>query len=142
MHLYIGGDVEESWKPILRMAQKASMDGKVKFHCFISRIFLRWLNTRLVQNLSASINGIYRRIYKQKRICIIHAKLESRDEIEIFMDMLIETVYLTREWANAGKIPAKGAFGILPEEVDNGGNLSAVSIDLNSPFTIEADEYR
>ena len=102
---------------ILRMAQKSFFpwDGKVKFSIVSSPADILALAFRIpgwCRNFSASINGnIQENIQTEKGYALFTRNWKAGDEIEIFMDMLIETVYSNpRVRANAGKISLQGGL--------------------------------
>jgi DUF1680 family protein len=148
-HLYIGGEVEaEIGNGNLRMAQKNFFpwDGRVKISIVSSSAGILSLAFRIpgwCRNFTASINGTKQEnIQIEKGYALFRRNWKAGDEIKLIMDMPVETVYSNPQVrANAGKVSLqRGPLVYCLEEADNGKNLSAISIDLNSPFTVEADE--
>ncbi|MDF2878648.1 MAG: hypothetical protein K0S30_1744 [Clostridia bacterium] len=147
-HLYIGGEAHINLKDgevNITQTTHYPWEGSVKIqvNTKIKEIFtlaLRipdWCN-----HYHMSINGeAVSSLYKENGYLLIRKEWEEEEVVEIEFDMPVQLIQAhpkVRE--NAGKIAiTRGPLVYCVEEVDNGSNLSALSIALGSEFE---KEYR
>lgn len=149
-HLYIGGeaDVElESGKIKLKQESRYPWDGKIKMTILSSTVKDTTLAFRIpgwCKKWSVSINGNNAvDIAKLNNgYALLNCSWKSGDEIELCFDMPVEVIQSNpKVRANAGKVAMqRGPLVYCLEETDNGGILTAVSIDTASKLTAETDK--
>lgn len=148
-HLYIGGEAEIKMKSgAFRISQKNRYpwDGKVTFYMESSPVELITMAFRIpnwCKKWSLFINGKREENIIIKQGYALHRRTwRSGDKIELNFDMNIEVIYSNpKVRANSGKIAIqRGPLVYCLEEVDNGENLPAFSVNLKSGFTAHTDE--
>lgn len=148
-HLYIGGEAEiEMEGGVFKINQenRYPWDGKVTFSINSSPVEPNTLALRIpnwCKKWSVSINSkIEEDIIIKKGYALIRRAWKAGDKVELYLDMDIEVIYSNpKVRANAGKIAIqRGPLVYCLEEADNGANLSALSVDINSGFTAQTNE--
>lgn len=145
-HLYIGGEAEIEFadgKLKLRQENRYPWDGKIKLSVVSSGVKNISLALRIpgwCKKWTAYINGKKADSLKvEKGYAFFDGIWKAGDEIELSLEMPVEVIQANpKVRADAGKVAIqRGPLVYCLEETDNGENLSALSIDINSGFFTE-----
>ncbi len=145
-HLYIGGEAEIEFadgKLKLRQENRYPWDGKIKLSVVSSGVKNISLALRIpgwCKKWMAHINGEKADSVKvEKGYAFFDGIWKAGDEIELSLEMPVEVIQANpKVRADAGKVAIqRGPLVYCLEETDNGENLSALSIDMNSGFFTE-----
>lgn len=149
-HLYIGGEADielEAGKIKLKQESRYPWNGRIKMTVVASTAGNTSLAFRIpgwCKNWSASINGKKADgIAKvENGYAFLTDNWKAGDEIELCLDMNIDIIQANpKVRANAGRVAIqRGPLVYCLEEADNGGILSAISIDVNSQLSAETDD--
>lgn len=148
-HLYIGGKAEfdlDGSTVTLTQETNYPWDGNVRLKAtdFAEKEFTLALRIPAwCRNYKLAVNGNV--LETGVDISMGYAKIKriwnDGDTVELSMDMPAELIQANpKVWADAGKVAiARGPLVYCLEEVDNGSNLSAISIPLDCSFVYEED---
>ncbi len=149
-HLYIGGEAEiekDGKKMVLRQDNRYPWDGNIKLSVVSSALEEITLALRIpgwCKKWSVFINGekADHTVGIERGYVRINRNWKAGDEAELRMEMPIELMKANpKVRADAGKVAIqRGPLIYCLEEIDNGENLSALSLDAGSELTTGIDE--
>ncbi len=146
--LYIGGEAEiqlESGKILLKQENRYPWEGGIRFtvaSCSAGEVTLALRIPAWCKNWTVAVNG--KRIESieiENGYALITDCWKAGDQIELDLELSVDLIQANpKVRANAGKVAVqRGPLVYCFEQTDNGDNLSALTLDLNSEFISHED---
>lgn len=147
-HLYIGGNTDiqiNGSDVILKQKTNYPWDGKISLEVVSPKTIEFTIAMRVpgwCKNYKLALNGNAINTEVVNGYTIINRIWNNNDIIELELDMPVELIHSNPEVrSNAGKLAIqRGPLVYCLEEVDNGRNLTAVSLPLSSELSAKFDK--